>query len=399
MKSTRYAKAGLLVVFFSFVVLAIIAPGCEDDTEEPLVTVDAGIEDGATGCSYDSSVWQLYDFDGQVFDVDGGVLPNMFDVWGADKTAIWAVGSDGTILFYNGESWTQQETPTDTQLTAIWGATATNVWACGYGGVVLHFDGTQWRDVSPPTELFLEDVDAGVPTGDAEIAVRRNLWGIWMRGDDTTTTALYVVGDRGTILSYENELWSRPSSSAEEDLSAVWGANANAVFAVGDFGTILQGSASAGFSKQQTGTSNALRGVWGRNGSDVYAVGVGGTVLRFDGGQWVALEGAPQQVLRDIWGSPDDWAVGYIVGWDGALLRFRRSGQQATYETAGCNIPSRRFEGIWGTLVDGSVPDATPLEDGGVPDLSVPWFPKFWVVGVSGTVLTGPTEPEVQRAE
>jgi hypothetical protein len=82
------------------------------------------------------------------------------------------------------------------------------------------------------------------------------------------------------------------------------------------------------------------------------------------------------------------------VGWDGALLLMTRAGAGATFGIAGC-VARNRLEGIWGTLVQGPVPDGGvdgADSDGGDQDAKVdgPLVPEIWVVGVSGTVLKGP---------
>lgn len=350
-----------------------------------------GIADAtAAECSTELGTWIEQDLgQGAVLD-DAGTAVNLFDIWGVDESAIWAVGSEGTVLLFDGATWQRQPTPTQAQLTSVWGTSVNNVWAAGFGGVVLHYDGSQWVDNSPPSDVFMT-TDAGVPTGDAAADVRRNLWGIWVAGRDDITVSVYVVGDRGTMLVYQDDAWARVDSDVEEDLSAVWGANENAVFAVGDFGAAVIGSAAGGFSKQQTGVDKHLRGVWGHSAGEVYAVGVGGVVLRYGGSDWTLLEGAPQQVLRDIWGPDNDRATNQIVGWDGALLQMTRGGGGATFGIAGCVAPNR-LEGIWGTLVQGPVPDGGADPDGGVQDGDVdgPLVPEIWVVGVSGTVLKGP---------
>jgi hypothetical protein len=291
------------------------------------------------------------------------------------------------VLHFDGVSWSRQDTPTQTQLTSVWGTSPSDVWACGFEGVVIHWDGVQWSDRSPPDGLFTT-VDAGVPAADAGQPVRRNLWGIWAAGSNDVTEVAFVVGDRGTVFAWQTDAWIRVDSGAEEDLADVWGASAARVFAVGDFGTILEGSV-AGFAKMQTGVSTPLRGVWGRGGSDVFVVGVNGTILRFDGSRWLAIGGAPRQVLRQMWGAPNDRANAYVVGWDGLLMRLTGGPGFTTpgFELLSC-VTKNRLESIWGTLVDGPIPDAGVLD--ARLDVEPPQVPAVWAVGVSGTVITGP---------
>lgn len=409
--STRRGSSAFGVGFALLVLLLLLAFGasiggaCKDDgppstdaAASDAAPSDAGLDvpDGGAGeCgSGAAGTWSPIDLGLPSAGEAGVSTVNLFGVWGAvraDQTeSIWAVGSGGKVLRFDGQRWSLMQTPSGAQLTSVWGTSETNVWAAGFDAVVLHYDGTQWSDVSPPVELFVSS-DAGIVDRDAALARRANLWGIWVAGRENETDAVFAVGDRGAVLLWQAGGWKRVGTGGvEEDLSAVWGANAENVFAVGDFGTALKGS-SAGFARQDTGIARALRGVWGRSASEVYAVGVEGTVMRFDGSAWSQVDGAPRQVLRDIWGPASDRSITYIAGWDGALVRmgggptFRRG---ATFDVIGC-VTQHRLEGIWGRTVE---EPAVPPGDGGVaqPDATLAPKPRAWVVGVSGTVIGGP---------
>jgi len=319
-----------------------------------------------------------------------GEQVNLFSIWGASKDAIFAVGSEGKVLFFDGKQWVAQTTPTKDELTAVWGTSATDVWAVGWNGVVIHYDGKTWVDRSPPIDVFLTQVaEAGLPKGDAALASRRNLWGVWAAGTKATD-ALYVVGDRGLVLYLAKNVWAAIPSGVEENLASVWGTSATSVFIVGDFGTILTGGPS-GLTKANTGTAKPLHRVWGRNGGDIYAVGLSGTILHFNGSAWTAIDGAPKQYLRGVWGSDKEPGATYIVGWDGTLLKMTGGpgfGSGAKFELFRC-VTTRRLEGLWGTNVPGQLPDAGARE-GGPPDGGVPLVPAVWISGVSGTIITGP---------
>jgi hypothetical protein len=318
----------------------------------------------------------------------GGEQANLFSVWGETAQAIFAVGSKGTVVFFDGQGWQAQTTPTKQDLTSVWGTSAKDVWAVGFSGTVLHYDGQSWQDQSPPVALFSTD-DGGPPKGDAAVAARVNLWGVWATGKPTTQV-LYAVGDRGLILRRTGAQWSRVPSGVEDNLGGVWGASADQVFIVGGFGTILTGSTS--FSKASTGVSKTLWRVWGRSGSDVYVVGLSGTVLHFNGSNWTKVDGAPKQFLRGIWGPANNAGVTYIVGWDGTLLRMSGGPSFASGATFApfTGITPNRLEGIWGTLVPGTPPDGG-FGDGGVGDGGgAVLVPALWVTGTSGTIISGP---------
>ncbi|MBK8482513.1 MAG: hypothetical protein IPL40_15335 [Proteobacteria bacterium] len=359
--------------------------GCQEKDRAQL-DGGAGARDLALGsCDAGAHAWRTLALPPAVIADDRGDAFNLFDIWGASGAAVWAVGTGGTVLFFDGTSWVRQTSPTVEQLTSVWGTGPEDVWACGLHGTVLHYDGHEWADRSPPDALFAEG-DAGVlPPGDAGVARRPSLWGVWATGANGQTDTAVAVGDDGFVAFWEQQKWRRVATGVPEDLFAVWGASPSQVFVVGSFGTALFGS-SAGLAKQQTGVARALRGVWGHAADDVYAVGVNGTLLHRSAAGWSAIEGAPRQVLREIWGPANDRSTAYVVGWDGLLMRVQGGpsfSRGAAIDLIGC-VTRHRLEGVWGTLVDASVPD------GGVPDAGLAPVPRAWAVGVSGTLIVGP---------
>jgi hypothetical protein len=64
-------------------------------------------------------------------------------LWAAGNNDVFAVGSRGDILHFNGVSWTPMTSPTSGDLTDLWGRSPSDVYAAGPGGI-LHYDGTSW---------------------------------------------------------------------------------------------------------------------------------------------------------------------------------------------------------------------------------------------------------------
>ena len=385
---------GALLIVTPALGLILALDGCDDDkqaTDGRTIERDAG----GRNCDAEANEWGVRDLGSSAANLDdAGVRANLLAIWGASESAIFAVGTEGRVIFFDGTRWQRQATPVNVDLTAVWGVSPTDVWAVGLAGVVIHFNGQQWSDRSPPVNRFLETDAGAVPVQDAAVAARRNLWGVWVASrtvaGEPETSAVYTAGERGTVLHFKDGVWTRIDSGVEEQLAGVWGTNEDNVYVVGDFGTILRGNA-AGFNEEQTGSDQKLRGVWGRNDNDVYVVGLNGTVLHSRGSGWTPIEGAAKQFLRGTWGPPNDRSSVYIVGWDGVLFRlgggpaFANGGE---FNNFNC-VSSNRLNGIWGTLVE--VP--RPIPDAGLPagvDAGTFFVPRIWVVGVSGTILTGP---------
>ncbi len=60
-------------------------------------------------------------------------------VWGDSETDLVAAGSDGTILHYDGSSWSFQESTLAVDLFTIYGISGTSVLAGGGFGHLLGF--------------------------------------------------------------------------------------------------------------------------------------------------------------------------------------------------------------------------------------------------------------------
>ena len=49
------------------------------------------------------------------------------------------MGNRGTLLYYNGPSWSAVASGTTNLLTGVWGSGPADVWAVGHGGTLLHY--------------------------------------------------------------------------------------------------------------------------------------------------------------------------------------------------------------------------------------------------------------------
>ena len=71
-------------------------------------------------------------------------LPSLLGVWGGSAMDVFAVGGVGTILHYDGNTWSAQASGTTGLLLGVWGSSATDVYVVGDNNTILHYDGTDW---------------------------------------------------------------------------------------------------------------------------------------------------------------------------------------------------------------------------------------------------------------
>jgi hypothetical protein len=90
--------------------------------------------DGSTWSTSFESVW-YYQSREHIYEPLG--------LWAAGKDDVFAVGSHGDILHFDGMSWTPMTSPTSGNLVDLWGRSPSDIYAAGPGGI-LHYDGTSW---------------------------------------------------------------------------------------------------------------------------------------------------------------------------------------------------------------------------------------------------------------
>lgn len=220
-------------------------------------------------------------------------------VWAASKGNVRAVGTDGTILHYDGSLWRSQSSGVSAHLNAVWGTASDYAFAVGEGGVVLRRSAKIWVAQK-----------SGTPS---------TLHGVW----GSSVTNVVAVGAGGTIIRVSGSGWKAESSGTTSTLNAIWGAGASSVWAVGDNGTIVHFDGK-GWSKASSTSTKRLRGVWGSSSSDVYAVGDAGTVLRFDGAAWKNMGPPTTATLHGIFasGPKDLHVVGRVGSYDSFYARY-----------------------------------------------------------------------------
>ncbi|MFC1591428.1 DUF4372 domain-containing protein [Thermodesulfobacteriota bacterium] len=138
-------------------------------------------------------------------------LPTGYDlnsVWGTSDSNVYAVGDEGTILHYDGSSWSSVESPTDYDLNAIAGNSASDIYAVGERGIVLHFNGEYWSTNTLGSTLDLVALQA-IPPAD-----------------------FYAVDAEGTIFHHDGTIWRSFYKHYIGQIVDVWGTSPEELYAV-----------------------------------------------------------------------------------------------------------------------------------------------------------------------
>jgi hypothetical protein len=246
---------------------------------------------------------------GGVFDtVDTGVTKTVYGMWGTSAKNLYAVGSQGSLVHWDGGGWSVQAAFAKDDLRGIYGTDASHVWTVGWNGASGFFDGIAWKKVPVQTS--------------SSTAV--NLNGIYAAGDGqggvvawaASQSGLYQLTSVGGV-----QTWTKSPSGQFQNFLAIHGVDKDHVWAVGMYGSIWAWNGQQ-WKAQSSGSSIALRSVWAASATSVYAVGESGQILHYDGTAWKSMPSPVKGTLMSVQGTSDSdvWASGQrgsLVHWDG----------------------------------------------------------------------------------
>ncbi len=121
--------------------------------------------------------------DGQTWEaVEDSLVQSYYDfcgVSGLSDDFVVMCTSEGSLLVFDGTSWTENVTPTNAARFGLSVSAENDIYAVGWGGAMIHFDGADWTTVD---ELMPVNFNAVAQSTDGKVC---------------------VVGDYGTILLHE----------------------------------------------------------------------------------------------------------------------------------------------------------------------------------------------------
>lgn len=336
-----------------------------EDASDARVDGDGDAGDGT--CSSDGWCVVDYPWDGDV---------TLASVWGSSANDVWAVGSRGTILHWDGSSWQPCTSGLDQTFRRVWGSGPNDVWAFSTLRGILHSTGWVDGQASWSPVTFTTDDAYWLSDFEQETTPVVGVWGasatdiyvgtldvpggsVWhMTGWDdgkarwrpilqyidyygpvfgTSATDVWVAGWNGKVANsqgYKSGIvdWTILDSATRSNLRGLWGTTRDDVWVVGDTGTIrhwtYDDDGELRWLVSESNVTRHLNAVWGSRADDVWAVGEGNTILHGDGENWSRASLPPivpaETRLFDVWGtSPDNvWIVGDSV----ILTRRRPSG-------------------------------------------------------------------------
>lgn len=284
---------------------------------------------------------------------DASNAGSLSGVWGSGPDDVFIVGGSeaaGEIHHFDGDGWSTMTPPSQSELLVwVYGFSATDVYAVGLGGTVLHYDGSSWTAL-----------DSGIDV---------QLWGVW----GSSSTDLWIVGgdiDQGepVILRYDGSAFTPyaldpvQNSRGAHSLFKVWGIGGK-TFAVGQDGLMIEFDGSqwveAGAGPE---ADRDFVSLWGTSADRMVAVGgrANARIATYDGSAWSTFApsgvGGLNAVFMD---DPDTAMIGGVAGY---LATFDVDGQTLERETGTTTLDVHAMWGdgagrtyaVAGTFLDGN---------------------------------------------
>jgi hypothetical protein len=198
----------------------------------------------------------------------------MESIWYFDDDNIWAAGIP---IHWDGEKWTYYHLwdmgvldPDDGTVEHIWASSPDNIYFVGWKGSIVHYNGSTFTKMESGTTCQLEDV-----------------WGIddnhvWAVGTETNNS-------RSVILFYNGKMWKTLHDTNNERKcwsNSVWTDSPYLLFLNGGSGRYLFDLMQEKLSKYESAGMCFGYDVYGAACNDIFASGQGSELLHFNGSTW-----------------------------------------------------------------------------------------------------------------
>ncbi|PKQ27594.1 MAG: hypothetical protein CVT63_07195, partial [Candidatus Anoxymicrobium japonicum] len=267
-------------------------------------------------------------------DESTGVSTHLRDIWTLNSSTDLACGEQGTILKCVNGVWSKLTSLTAANLYGI-GGTSSIIFAVGAGGVIQRSvdSGTTWA-----------------PDPQSQTITTNDLLAI-----TTYQTNAWAVGNNGTIIRFNGEVWSTQTSGTTNNLHAVSARDASNVLAAGEKGTNPQWATAVVTSNKgttwtattATNTAETINGVHYYSAAKAVACANNGITLTWSGGVWtphtVTIGG--ETCTNDVYSivsqnANSTWALG-----EGGL-RIKSGDLGVTWTDASASITHKHIYGV-----------------------------------------------------
>ncbi|MFH1808083.1 MAG: hypothetical protein ABIJ09_05025, partial [Pseudomonadota bacterium] len=275
--------------------------------------------------------------------VQGRTDISLNSVWGVVASwsqTLWAVGSQGTVLTWDGNNWTQKTTPTTQPLYGVVG-TSTDSWFVSGLYTTLIWTGSEfdhgtgwagelvgvWGDYSTSIYFLHRPTSQYVQCSimkwnglefESSQSIEPSCLAIGGYGNEAW------VGTTGGIYYNFGGGWNPQTADGVGFYTDVFAADADNVWMSGTQGLVAYDSHFQTWNRVNDvlrPNGEALNGVWASSASDLWVVGDDGLIAHYDGNGWSEVDNPLRgtgTAINDIWGSTI--AGIWVVGDNGSIL-------------------------------------------------------------------------------
>jgi len=230
------------------------------------------------------------------------------------QSDIWAVGSSGKILHYDGTSWSQFADTGSQTWYAIDMVSATDGWLVGNSGKIYHWDGSTWSQFTDTggqtwhsinmvsaTDGWLVGSSGKIYHWDGSTWSQFTDTGFqtWYSVDMVSATDGWLVGNSGKIYHYDGSTWSQFTDTGGQTWYSVDMVSATDGWVVGSSGKIYHWDGSTWSQFTDTG-SQTWYSIFMSNANDGWVVGNGGNIYLWNGTNWAVASSPTNVTLRAV---------------------------------------------------------------------------------------------------
>jgi hypothetical protein len=297
-----------------------------------------------------SDVWavgvqgSMVSFDGHTFhNRTFGSRTQLSSIFAISETEQWAVGQGGLVLHRTGGLF-EVALPHggfDSQdLFSVGGSGPQDVWAGGSQGLLMHYDGVTWATRQLPQLGFVERIFAVAPGDDWFITNNPDDGEHLLHSDQGVLTVLDQLagtGVNGGFGSKADDVWfstvqglrhwdgTQFTATGPSDASCCYsvdGTGGGDVWAVNFFGGVWHFDGAAWTRARADNPFQISRAqLWARSGSDV-VLSLDQSFLRLDGGAFVEMAAPPGGQIYSTGSYGPDGTL-WLAGTGGAIVRSR----------------------------------------------------------------------------
>ena len=293
------------------------------------------------------------------------------DVTTVAPNEVWAVGTGGSIVHYDGTTWSLSPSGTRQDLTGISASSATNIWVSGgQNGLVLRGNGTTWTPVptgnnSPSNAVYTASPTAVIVGNNTSNLLHYNgtTWTSFASGgragiatildlSGTAANNVYASGSDNVVTRWNGTTWSAYTRDITRAADGIFGVSATEGYYLNTLdGYIYRSTGGAMFTRFSSPVANpsgtsGLTKVWGTSPNNFFTSGPPGILYRYDGTKWNTIATTATDIPAYAKGAgfsgsnTNMWAVGgkgVVTHWDGTTATTQRS-----------NVFKGNVAGVWG---------------------------------------------------